>query len=224
MSPSNRSVFESINARALTPTQVAQTFVPSSHFEELCRRRHSIVLGPRGSGKTTLLKMLQPIALSSWKHPDATRFAAAVDFTGIFVAADISWSEQLNLLGRGFLDAESSRLLSLACFTTHALKAIVVAFQQRLTASPHVSPSDYVPRLEGRTEADLVSQIARAWDVTGISPSLFALRQAMTQRLGAVREIGSKEATLGQQGRAERLASFRFLHLHFIQAASYAIE
>ena len=45
------SAFESFNARTLTADQVAKTFVPSPHFAELCRRRHSIVLGPRGSGK-----------------------------------------------------------------------------------------------------------------------------------------------------------------------------
>ena len=220
----SRSSFESINARSLTPVQVAKTFVPSPHFEELCRRRHSIVLGPRGSGKTTLLKMLQPIALSNWRHPDAAKFAGAIDFTGIFVAADISWSEQLNGLGLGSLDSESSHLLSLACFTTHALKAIIVAFQQRLEDNRGQSTSSDCLTIEAEIEAAVVSNIARSWHVTGISPSFFSLRQAMTHRLLRIRELSSQEAILGESGRAVRLASTSFLHLRFLEAAAYAIE
>src|ERR1700722_5718334 len=93
------TIFESFNARALTPDQVAATFVPSRQFQDLCKRCHTIVLGPRGSGKTTLLKMLEPAALEAWRHPFADEIASRIDFTGIFVATDISWSQQLSALG-----------------------------------------------------------------------------------------------------------------------------
>src|ERR1700720_26306 len=101
MSAEAKPPLDSINARALSPVQVAQTFVPSSHFTALCRRRHTIILGPRGSGKTTLLKMLQPQALANWKHEDAAKMKNQIDFTGIFVATDIGWSAQLSSLGQG---------------------------------------------------------------------------------------------------------------------------
>jgi hypothetical protein len=219
------SPFESINARALTPVQVAQTFVPSSHFRELCRRRHSIVLGPRGSGKTTLLKMLQPTALASWPHDYAEEIAHTIDFTGIFVATDISWSEQLKLLGRNNLEKQFSSLLSIASFTTHALRAVLNAFQQRIAASDAGS-SRVLPiaKLSAQTEAQIVSHIARAWHVEHIAPSLFSLRNSLTQRLVQIGEIGSRELTLGATGRNERLAQFSFLHLPFLQASAYAIE
>ena len=218
------SVFDSINARALTPAQVAQSFVPSSHFQELCRRRHSIVLGPRGSGKTTLLKMLQPIALANWKHPDAANYSTALDFTGVFVATDISWSEQLNLLGKGTLDDQTSRVLALACFATHSLRAVVTAFQQRAALAADYPDSPHAVSIQPDIEAAIVLEIAEAWYIKGIAPSLYSLRQALTRRLAHIWEIGSQEAILGEAGRQERLSSSTFLHIHFLSAAAYAIE
>jgi len=219
------SVFESINARALTPSQVAQTFVPSSHFVELCRRRHSIVLGPRGSGKTTLLKMLQPAALEAWQHADAQDIANTIDFTAIFVATDISWSEQLSVIGLGALEPEFTQKLALACFTTHSLKAVVTAFQQRL-GSRHTTVQRPVRRVEIKpsVEALIVSEIAKVWRIEGIAPSFYSLRQALTRRLVDIRELGSRESSLSTTGRQERLASTAYLHLPFLPAAASAIE
>lgn len=219
------SVFESINARALTPSQVAQTFVPSSHFVELCRRRHSIVLGPRGSGKTTLLKMLQPAALEAWEHTEAPEIAETIDFTGIFVATDISWSEQLSVIGHGMLEAEFAQKLSLACFTTHSLKAVITAFQQRIGSS-HTPVQRHVRRVEIKpsVETSIVSEIAKVWRVEGIAPSFYSLRQALTRRLVEIRELGSREASLGPRGREERFAATAYLHTPFLPAAASAIE
>src|SRR4051812_44087591 len=88
------SIFESFNARPLDPAQVANTFVPSTPFEDLLKRRHTLIVGPRGSGKTTLLKMLQLDALRAWKHIEADRYRGLIDFTGVFIPTDISWSVQ----------------------------------------------------------------------------------------------------------------------------------
>jgi hypothetical protein len=46
----------------------------------------------------------------------------------------------------------------------------------------------------------------------------------MTRRLVQIREVGSKESILGEDGRPGRLASIAYLHLHFLEAAGYAIE
>ncbi len=225
MTPQLPTIFESFNARALTPDQVAATFVPSKQFEDLCRRRHTIVLGPRGSGKTTLLKMLQPAALQRWMHPMAHEFVELIDFTGVFVATDIGWSAQLAALGHGRLDSRAHKLLSTASFTTHALRSLVVAFEQR--RSLHGLPLVGRPRavaLEARAEATLVQYIADAWHITGIVPSLFALRQALTKRMSEIRQIASREVLLDDHGRGQRLADIKHLHLHFLSAASLAIE
>lgn len=217
--------FESYNARSLTPHQVAATFVPSSQFHELCHRCHSIVLGPRGSGKTTLLKMLQPAAIEAWSHLSAEAVAARIDFTGIFVATDISWSEQLASLGCGHLEESSKHALANASFTTHALRSLILAFQQRCRPSKVEDIRRFKPvKLDRESEAEVVRAIAAAWHIEGAASTLFSLRQSMTQRLSHIREIANQEMLLGNHGRAERLASLPGLHLHFLEASAVAIE
>jgi hypothetical protein len=78
--------------------------------------------------------------------------------------------------------------------------------------------------LDTEAEARLVADICRAWHVTNILPTLLALRQALTQRLSLIRELASREVTFGDVGRADRLGNIEFLHLHFLQSASVAIE
>lgn len=219
------TIFESFNARALTPDQVAATFIPPRQFEHLCKRCHSIVLGPRGSGKTTLLKMLQPAAIRAWRHPLADEIAARVDFTGVFVATDISWSEQLASLGHGQLEPETQKLLANGSFTTHALRSLVIAFQQRCGRPSAPKVREFRPvEITEIMEAEIVKDIASAWHINGIVPSLFALRQGLTRRLSYIRELASKEVILGAAGRTERLATDDALHLHFLQSAGLAIE
>ena len=219
------TIFESFNARALTPDQVAASFVPSRQFQDLCKRCHTIVLGPRGSGKTTLLKMLQPAALEAWRNPLADEIASRIDFTGVFVATDISWSQQLSALGHGRLEPETQRLLANASFTTHALRSLIIAFQQRC-GSADASHARSINRVQiaGASQTEIVKEIAAAWHISGIGASLFALRQALTRRLSEIREIASKEVLMGVDGRNERLATNQSLHLHFLSAAGVAIE
>ena len=101
---------------------MAQRFIPPRPVRRAHpAHNHSIVVGPRGSGKTTLLKMLQLPALASWKHPDADGFRAKIDFTGVFVAADISWGAQLTALGEARLPDDLRTLLGFSAFTTHML-------------------------------------------------------------------------------------------------------
>lgn len=225
MTPHAPTIFESFNARALTPDQVAATFVPSRQFEDLCRRCHTIVLGPRGSGKTTLLKMLQPAALETWHHKLSDELAGRIDFTGIFVATDISWSEQLAALGQGQLEPAIQQLFSTASFTTHALRSLVIAFEQR-TVPLKQQRVRQVQRvvLSRHAEAEAVGAAAKAWHIKGIVPSLFGLKQALTSRLSEIRQIVSRELLLGSDGRPQRLADIAYLHLHFLAAAGFAVE
>ena len=225
MSTNAPSIFESFNARALNPEQVARTFVPSRQFEQLCKRCHTIVVGPRGSGKTTLLKMLQQPAIENWKHADADRIAGSIEFTGIFIGTDISWGQQLESLGYGVLDQDTHRRLSIASFTTHVLRALILGIQNRVTLSTAQSARSFRRvSLSENTEIEVVKSICSAWDITDTIPSLLALRQALTRRLLQIRTIANQEATLGEDGRPERIGGITFLHLHFLQAAGYAIE
>lgn len=216
------SIFESFNARALTPAQIAPHFVPQEHYERLVGRRHSLLIGPRGSGKTTLLKMLQPEALEIWSHSRAAEYRARVDFTGVFVATDVSWGHQREALGDGKLDQDSHELLSRSLFTTHVFKSLIAAIEFR-SARP---PKDVEPyrrfTLSPDQQAEFVRSLAREWHIGPKIPSLLALRHALLDRLSQIRQLASKEALLGEEGRAHRLSQIDFIHIHFVDAISNA--
>jgi hypothetical protein len=217
------SIFDSFNARALNPIDVARTFVPSEQFDALLKRRHTIVLGPRGSGKTTLLKMLQPKALENWHNPLAQNYRDQIDFTGVFIATDISWGEQIAALGNNRLDPDSHRQLSIATFTTHVLRALVMSMTDRVGPSPAEFPYRRVD-LSLKLESTLVSHLCRAWRIESEVMTLLSLKHALSARLSDIRELASREAMLGMDGRFVRLASDDSLHLHFLQSCSTAIE
>jgi hypothetical protein len=217
------SIFDAFNARVLNPADVAKTFVPSDQYTRLVKQRHSILLGPRGSGKTTLLKMLQQPALEFWSNSLGDSCRHGIDFTGVFIATDINWSEQIRALGHGELDQESHKLLAIATFTTHVLRAAIVAMMDRIETS-HVPFPHRRVHLPIEKEETIAVGICKSWHLKDTIPSLLGVKQSLTQRLLSIRELASREVTKGINGRADRLADERFLHLHFLQSCAVAVE
>ncbi|MDQ1592585.1 MAG: hypothetical protein QOG71_3212 [Pyrinomonadaceae bacterium] len=219
------TIFESFNARALEPEQVAKTFVPPDYFDDTLKRAHTLIVGPRGSGKTTILKMLQSPAVEAWKSPIADVYRSKIDFTGVFIPADRSWSEQIGALGEDVLVWEHKRILGVAAFTTHVLRALVEAMQYK--AYPPKDTS-LVPHrrveLSRNSEAEIVSEIAEKWYLKINIPSLVSLKHALTTRLSNIWEISSEESLRNPEGRGERLANIKYLHLNFLYSAGLAIE
>ena len=219
------SIFDSFNARSLTPTQVARTFVPSLQYQKLSLRRHSVLVGPRGSGKTTLLKMLHPQALENWPHPAADLYRNSIDFTGVFIPTDLTWREQINALGGGSLDKKTLHLLSAATVTTHVLRALVGCMMYR-SAPPtdgHVVSFRRVD-LSVAAETEVAGALAEAWELRVPVRSLLAIKHSLSLRLLRIRQIAQREAELDVADRAMRLATEGFLFLEFIQAATVGVE
>lgn len=218
------SIFESFNARALTPAQVAETFVPSDQFRRLAKRRHTIVLGPRGSGKTTLLKMLQPAALELWRHTDADEVRAAVDFTGVFIATDIAWGQQLQSLGAGRIDPQVQKIFSIATFTTHVFRCLVNTFLSRkLPEQPNYPPYRRI-KIDPTAERVIAAALCKEWHLTDTVPSFLAVRHALSTRLSTIRELVARELILGESGRDARLVDAGFVFLDFVQGCTNGIE
>lgn len=225
MISSQASIFESFNARWLEPQQVALTFVPPGHYINLIKRRNTLIVGPRGSGKTTLLKMLQGPALEAWKHRDAQEYRSRIDFTGVFIPADRSWSAQINAVGKGQMEPEYAQRLGIAAFTTHVLRSLVTAIEYRI--GPPDDPLLFAHRraeLSRKDEARFVQDLADAWFLRPTVPSLLALRHALSARLSNILELSSSESTRGSSRRGERLAAIQFLHLNFTAAAGDAVD
>ena len=224
MNAPTSSIFESFNARALKPWQVAETFVPSDHFRTLVKRQHSLIVGPRGSGKTTLLKMLQQRALQQWAHPDADDVRNKIDFTGIFVFTDISWREQLAALEGSFGDTGVGEAVVRAAITSHVLRAVIVALIQRIADVPNAPSADYRrANLNAAQESELSAQIAEAWHLKPRIFSLLAIKQALTARLSSLGAL-SEQARLSPSAVRTEVEKASFYHLPFLAAAAVAVE
>ena len=219
------SVFESFNAKNLSPLQVARTFIPPKRqFGDLCSRSHSVVLGPRGSGKTTLLKMLQIPALAAWSHPSAEAFIERIDFNAVFVPADIVWKAQFdNLFGHG-LDPEAGKRLGLASFTTHVLISVLNAFEATLGPVRRASMQRFHSPLSPTDEATLVTELARAWDVSPTIPSVFGLKLGLRARLAEIASLAERLDGKPHEEAMAAVSSFNYLFLTFYEQVLFAIE
>lgn len=210
-------IFESFNARNVPARQVAETFIPNSHFEQVAGAYHCLLIGPRGSGKTTLLKMLQPAALRAWEGEAASAYREKIQYTGVFIAAERSWYPPS--MSPSASDAPSGwqATLGRAALTTHVLRAIVRSIRGRLRPG---HTGDYLSAsLEEAEIAELVGELRSPWHINPSLNSLRSLEHALTFRLSEIGELVSK-CSKGE----DDLAGYGYLDLHFLKAASAAIQ
>ncbi len=196
----NPTIFESLNARQLTPEQIAETFVPTKKFSELLKRNHNIIIGPRGSGKTTLLKMLQLPALNKWEHEDAADRLRNLDFVSAFIPTDISWKEQWSLIDELKLNDElelndqKRDLLKNSVFSTHTLKTIIAAFRFRM--KDDLLSNDYLKKfhieLDRNQESNIANDIAESIKLELRIPSLEFVEFQLRNRLVRIGEYVNK--------------------------------
>jgi energy-coupling factor transporter ATP-binding protein EcfA2 len=204
--------FEQFNAKYLDPQQVAAGYVYSGHFDALSGPYNAVLVGPRGSGKTTLLKMLQPAALDAWTGPRAHDFRKKIDYSGVFIASDISWSRQLNSLGYGKLSEDNHRTLVVACFTTHVLQAVLETMIFRATSSDTFRSV----KLSGSQEADVAKTIMGILKLTAPLATLLSVKQALRSRLSEIRQLSNRGSLKDQNDFRAELSNAAFLHLDFI--------
>jgi hypothetical protein len=169
--------------------------------------------------------MLQQPALEAWQHPDAESYRAAIDFTGVYVATDVSWGRQIQSLGYGKLASDLQQLFGAAAFTTHVLRSFVTAMAYRVRTSDRDARSPYrrVP-LDTDAEVTLATSLAQAWKLSPSLPSLLSLKHSLTARLLSIREQAGIEAYGTVEGRADRLGSSAYLHMHCLDSVGAGIE
>lgn len=182
------------NARWLSTSQIAASFVPPSIFGRLAGTCHSMLVGPRGSGKTTLLKMLQPATLSHWCADGSATIKAQIDYTGVFIPADICWREQLSSLSRESRE-DDSRPMSRLAVVTSILHSLVEAASWRISQPEGVAHYRRAT-LAREHEADLVRIMAKQWELPIEVPSLLSLKHALSARFGSIPAL-AKDAGRG---------------------------
>lgn len=180
--------FDTYNAKWLTPDEVARSFVPPPIFQEIAKRRNTLIVGPRGSGKTTLLKMLTESALERWEGRRARVFRSAIDYTGVFVATDVSWNFQVSSLGNSTLSAVQRQRLQWASLTAHTHQALVGAMEGR--AAQLMTQRGILDQTNA-IEARLVSELTLIWKIEPKVPSFVSLKSALRRRLQHIYELAA---------------------------------
>lgn len=220
--PDARSIADTYNAKWLEPDEVARTFVPPSQFVQLAKRRNTLVVGPRGSGKTTLLKMLTGSALSKWETQDGHVHRSRVNYTGVFIATDVSWNSQVMSLGRSHLDATGNHVLQMAALTAHTQKALIDAIELR--ATQRVEQLQWSVDAARRAEVALTRELARQWHLNPEVPSFYSLMASLRRRLQSLFEIAEEIRGLDAPAARRALARHRFLHIQILLACRSTVE
>lgn len=208
------------NSRSTSPEEVAAGFVAPPQFWDIVRTGNTVVVGPRGSGKTTVLKMLQGRALEKWDDSQAERARDLATYSGIFVAADRSWTGQVTAVG-GQLDDELRTNLGGACFVLHVLRALVRCAEMRLKPIDVEHPHDRVS-ISPDEQEKIVRELWRSWALKEPVGSLAGLRFALTDLIA---DLGrTARAALRNADGREHLAQHPALDLDVIDATISFIE
>lgn len=217
------TIFESFNAKFLTPEQVAASFVPPDHFWKLCQPCHTVIVGPRGSGKTSLLKMLQTKALKCWNHPSAEEIRQIVHFIGIFVPTDIVWHMQLTTIGEGYLIKEHRQVLMDTAVTLHVLYAFVSAVIDECDSDVTCREHQAL-KLNYDQEKRLVQQLSTLWRFCPESITLRQFRTGIAARLADIAFFVADERLSSPDNRTERMRKRGLVYPGFLELIRPAIQ
>lgn len=222
---STPSFLSAFNAKAMSYEQVATSFVSSTKFSHLAGQWNSLLVGPRGSGKTTLLRMLSLEGMRAWPGDEADQFRDELNYTGIYVPADIAWGEMINALGRT-MSGTGFDLIAEAAFVTNVMIATISAMQVRLQQSTsEFDRYNYRSVQLNQIQLEVVSkEIALLWKLEPRSASLLSLQNALAERL---LHIGQQTNLLSRRqdvGDSEIVESMPYVGLPMIQCVNQAIS
>jgi hypothetical protein len=177
--------FEAFNARFLSTSEVADSFVPPPQYDRLIEQNNCVLFGPRGSGKTTLLKMLQLSSLLSWQHENASDYRARLPFHAIFLGTDVLWGSQLESRTKAIKSPEKSSQIRRTSFRLHLAIAFLNAINEcrdpQLAKCPELAR--YAVDITREMEIALSEAIASIWHLAPSTNSLLGLRAAVQAQL-----------------------------------------
>lgn len=229
---SRQTFLEPFNAKTMTYSEVARTFVPSTKFAHLAGAWNSVLVGPRGGGKTTLLKMLSAEGQEAWLGPTSVPYKNRLDYTGIYVPSDIAWGTMLESLQRSGQNEKVGVLFSEAAFVTHVLLAIAAGIERHVKLHPvwRVERPDDRPGQTGTypSQAELeqvIASIAAMWRLKPVSLSPASLVDALRLRLLDIKRDAHLLACLGSAGDTPTSHPIQdYLGLDMLESASQALQ
>lgn len=224
----NRPTFlEPFNAKTMSYTEVARTFVPSTKFTQLAGAWNSVLVGPRGGGKTTLLKMLSVEGQDAWAGPASAPYKTMLGYTGIYVPSDIAWGTMLESLQQAGLNERVGILFSQAAFVTHVLLAVATGIDRHVALHPARKPEQTANTPDttstNPTQAELeqvFASIAAMWRVKPASLSPASLIDALRLRLLEIKQDANLLAQLAGMGSPTQ----PYLGMDMLESASQALQ
>ena len=218
------SLFEAFNARDLKPEDVAGTFVPSKKYSDLSAPTHALLIGPRGSGKTTLLKMLSLEALRLWDHSQADDYRDRIDFTGIFVPADITWGAMVDSLGGPDISEDCKAALGEAAFGINVLLALTDVFASRLERREGRGAAAYRFVERPANLDEVILAIAANWRLAITSLSFRGISTALRQRLSDLYAAARRFSFQEKQTLETLNQVIPYIDLSVFQAVEFAVN
>jgi energy-coupling factor transporter ATP-binding protein EcfA2 len=211
---------DTFNARHKSADEVARDFIPPPQFKQLLGANNCILVGPRGSGKTTLLKMLQVTALRNWNEHVGGEIDT-IPFVGIFVAADVRWAKQLELITKNITNQSIRSIIHEASFSNFVSLALIESLEKSIRLRIIRCADEKDESFSRSSEAELSRKLAEIWK-TQPTPSLGSLKHALRVQQSEIPRICSEFfSSIDQQAVKDRHV---FLGLSWLSSFTFAIE
>lgn len=203
-----RTIFDVLNARHVSPAQIADTFVPPAQFQKLIQPGNSLLVGARGTGKTTLLKMLKLPAFERWDN--ATKSNFSLNYISAFISNDRNWSSRINDFALQFSSLELQSRARLALISNQALRAVLRSMAEVFDQSFNSIPILGAFRLEdpllaevtfSRQFSEFISTDRKLLSIVDIQRALGDRIDRLIEDANAMRFTGETEQELSKKHR-----------------------
>jgi hypothetical protein len=212
---------DTFNARHKSALEVAMDFIPPPQFSELLGFNNCILVGPRGSGKTTLLKMLQAPALLSWYRTKDAAPQQTIKFVGVFVAADVRWAKQLELVTKDIESEDQRTTIHECAFSNFVSLALIESLEKSINlkvVNPYQNSQETFDR---NKESELTRKLSDIWQ-TQSTPTFSALKHALRVQQSEIPKIST---ILSRTKNIEEVQDkFPFIGLSWLNSLTLAIE
>lgn len=184
------------NARDLTASQVAESFVEPNVFAKLCEGSNTLLMGPRGSGKTTLLKMLTAEGVE--RRRLGAEGSDAPDFSGVYIPIDVQLADRLDSVSAAGLGDAISEIVASSLYAFHVFRCISDALAWHCMSSRRHSAD---LRLARSDEVRAVEALADLWGIRLGVPTVGALQAGLRARHSRALELWNRQVFRVHTGR-----------------------
>jgi hypothetical protein len=167
--------------------------------------------------------MLEQPAVESWDHENAAELRRQIEFTGVYIPTDVTFTSQLEKLTDGFVD--KSAILR-AAYSIHVLRSVVQAMEYRVgrvrlgTALTEHMRID----MNSKKEQEFVLELASAYRRDVRVPTFGSLKIGLSKWLGEVYELARQYRTASPDQQQEAVGKSGLLQLDLSRSPVLAID